>query len=135
MSGSIVGIPVAVRWSDQDPNGHVNNATVVTLIEEARVQWRLEAVATGGLDPKFVALVANINLDYRHPVLFGPELRVAVSVASVGSRSYTLKYSARQSETLVFEATTVMVALGDDKRPRTLHDYEKEFLLGRVSID
>ena len=27
-----------VRWSDQDLNGHVNNAQSITLMEEARVQ-------------------------------------------------------------------------------------------------
>jgi acyl-CoA thioester hydrolase len=128
MSGKTATIPVAVRWSDQDPNGHVNNAQVVTLIEEARVQWRLAAVAEGSLDPHFVALVANINLDYRRPVFFGPELAVTVGVRAVGTRSYTLHFAAHQSETLVFEATTVMVVIGTDERSRELYDYERAFL-------
>ncbi len=129
MSGKTVSIPVAVRWSDQDPNGHVNNAQIVTLIEEARVKWRLAAIAEGGLEPNFVALVANINLDYRRPVHFGPELVVAVGVRAVGARSYTLHFSAHQSGDQVFEATTVMVAMGADKLPRELHAYERAFLL------
>jgi acyl-CoA thioester hydrolase len=129
MSGRTVAIPVAVRWSDQDSNGHVNNARIVTLIEEARVQWRMGAIAEGSLDPHFVGLVANINLDYRRPVHFGAELVVTVGVHAVGSRSYTLSYAARQADRLVFEATTVMVAMGADKRPRALHDGERAFLL------
>jgi acyl-CoA thioester hydrolase len=127
MNGRRADVSVAVRWSDQDPNGHVNNAQVVTLIEEARVQWRLDAIAEGGLDPNFVALVANINLNYRRPVLFGPELVITVGVHSVGSRSYTLEYVAHQEQRLVFEASTVMVAMGPDG-PRALQAYENDFL-------
>jgi acyl-CoA thioester hydrolase len=136
MGARTVTIPVAVRWSDQDPNGHVNNAQVVTLIEEARVQWRLAAIAEGGLEADFVALVANINLDYRRPVLFGPELAVTVGVRAVGARSYTLSFEGHQDnerhedERPVFEATTVMVAIGADQQPRPLHDFEREFMLG-----
>ncbi len=128
MSGKTADIPVAVRWSDQDPNGHVNNAVIVTLIEEARVQWRLTSISEGGLDPEFVALVANITLDYRRPVVFGAELVVTISVSTVGTRSYTLAYAARQAQRLVFEATTVMVAVGPDGQPRELLDYERAFL-------
>lgn len=31
-----------VRWSDQDVNGHVNNARVVTLLEELRIAAYLD---------------------------------------------------------------------------------------------
>ena len=31
---------VSPRWADQDLNGHVNHAAVVTLMEEARILWR-----------------------------------------------------------------------------------------------
>jgi acyl-CoA thioester hydrolase len=129
MSGTTVDIPVAVRWSDQDRNGHVNNAVTVTLIEEARVQWRLKCVAQGGLAPDFVALVANLTLDYRQPVNFGPQLDVTVGVNAVGARSYTLSFAGHQEGTLVFEATTVMVAVGPNGKSRVLDDYERDFLL------
>jgi acyl-CoA thioester hydrolase len=128
MSGKSVVIPVAVRWSDQDLNGHVNNAVIVTLVEEARVKWRLAAVAAGGLDRDFVGLVAHITLDFRHPVLFGPDLLVTVSVHSVGARSYTLRFVAHQGQQLVFEASTVTVAMGADGRSRALKEHERAHL-------
>src|SRR5699024_7156615 len=31
-----------VRWSDQDMLGHVNNARLITLVEECRVRWMHE---------------------------------------------------------------------------------------------
>lgn len=30
--------PITIRWSDQDINGHVNNARALTLVEEARIK-------------------------------------------------------------------------------------------------
>ncbi len=34
---------VPVRWSDMDAFGHINHARMVTLMEEARIQWLLSA--------------------------------------------------------------------------------------------
>ncbi|MFZ2964516.1 MAG: thioesterase family protein, partial [Rhodoglobus sp.] len=37
-------LPVTLRWSDLDAYGHVNNAEMLRLLEEARMQafWRSE---------------------------------------------------------------------------------------------
>ncbi|MCA1835401.1 MAG: thioesterase family protein, partial [Actinobacteria bacterium] len=35
---AVFSTDVAVRWSDMDVFGHVNNACVVTLLEEARTE-------------------------------------------------------------------------------------------------
>ena len=34
---------IPVRWSDMDAFGHINHARMVTLMEEARIQWLLSA--------------------------------------------------------------------------------------------
>jgi acyl-CoA thioesterase FadM len=51
-----------VRWSDQDMLGHVNNARLITLVEECRVRWMNEIraghITGGGL------LVARQTIDY-----------------------------------------------------------------------
>ncbi|GAA3706911.1 acyl-CoA thioesterase [Gordonia hankookensis] len=36
---------VGVRWSDMDAFGHINHARMVTLMEEARIEWLLSAGA------------------------------------------------------------------------------------------
>src|SRR5699024_10302087 len=64
-----------VRWSDQDLLGHVNNARMITLIEECRVRWMHEIraghITGGGL------LVARQTIDYLVPVMYGPALEAA----------------------------------------------------------
>ena len=48
-------IPVSVRWTDLDAYGHVNNAAVVRLLEEARIAafWQppAEQIALGAPEP------------------------------------------------------------------------------------
>ena len=71
-----------VRWSDQDLLGHVNNARMITLIEECRVRWMHELraghITGGGL------LVARQTIDYLVPVMYGPELKMTVTVKKLG---------------------------------------------------
>ena len=77
-----------VRWSDQDLLGHVNNARMITLIEECRVRWMHEIraghITGGGL------LVARQTIDYLVPVMYGPELKMTVTVKKLGNSSFTV---------------------------------------------
>ncbi|SDK02523.1 acyl-CoA thioester hydrolase [Cryobacterium psychrotolerans] len=99
---------VGVRWSDQDRNGHVNNARVATLLEEARLQWRAHAMAdVDNVDASTV--VAALQLSFRRPIEFGPPVEIDVWVSRVGSKSYTLHYSGVQAGHPVLDASTVMV--------------------------
>uniref|UniRef100_UPI0021F3A2C3 acyl-CoA thioesterase n=1 Tax=Mycolicibacterium hippocampi TaxID=659824 RepID=UPI0021F3A2C3 len=45
MSGEVFVTPVQVRWSDIDMYQHINHATMVTILEEARVQFLHEPFA------------------------------------------------------------------------------------------
>ncbi len=55
--------PVPVRWSDIDMYQHVNHATMVTILEEARVPFLRDAfaadIATIGL------LIAEVRVAYK----------------------------------------------------------------------
>ncbi|WP_166791631.1 acyl-CoA thioesterase [Cryobacterium frigoriphilum] len=101
---------VAVRWSDQDLNGHVNNARVATLLEEARLAWRAQAL-TGSDHLGSPTVVAALQLSFRRPIEFGAVVEIDVWVGRVGSRSYTLQYSGIQAGHPVLDASTVMVPL------------------------
>ena len=55
--------PVHVRWSDIDMYQHINHATMVTILEEARIPFLLEPfgeqITTIGL------LIAEVNIAYK----------------------------------------------------------------------
>ncbi|SLM88785.1 acyl-CoA thioesterase [Brevibacterium yomogidense] len=116
-----------IRWSDLDLLGHVNNARIVTLIEQARIDWLntmrdREAIAA----PK---LVARVELNYRTPVLYGPELQVQLGIGRVGGSSFSITCRGIQDDTVVFDGLNVMVILDHEtQRPTRIPDIDREFL-------
>ncbi|WP_432790672.1 thioesterase family protein [Brevibacterium sp. K11IcPPYGO002] len=96
-----------VRWSDQDLLGHVNNARMITLIEECRVRWMHELraghITGGGL------LVARQTIDYLIPVMYGPELKMTVTVKKLGNSSFTVNTRGDQDGRQVFDHDCVLV--------------------------
>lgn len=121
-------IPLPLRWSDQDLLGHVNNATIVTLAEEARVRFHSEAGQVSGGDAENARVVARQTIDYHAPAMYGPELTMHVGVVRLGSSSYTLRQQGHQEGRAVFTADSVIVTLGEDGRSRPLTDVERKAL-------
>lgn len=123
---------VPLRWSDQDVNGHVNNAKIVTVIEEARIQWLNKDAADEGLTsfdcPK---VVVSLNVEYRSPVEVGEDLHLFLSTEHTGRTSFTLLYRGVQNGHEAFRARTVLVTLDRvTLEPRAL-SIEEQAYLGR----
>lgn len=101
-----------VRWSDQDINRHVNNARIVTLLEEARLAAIAHWLGESGIpDPASPRVVASLTLDYLRPIDHGPELTARVWVANVGRTSYTVSYTLHQHGSIAARARTVLVQM------------------------
>lgn len=110
--------PLAVRWSDLDSYGHVNNVKYYDYVQEARIALVVEALGWGTDD---VWLVVRQDLDYKRPLDFRPEpYEVGTSVLAVGRRSFTLAAEIRDPLTAVVYATarTVVVAPAPLDEPR-----------------
>ena len=111
--------PLAVRWSDLDSYGHVNNVKFYDYIQEARIALINETVHW---PPETVWMVARQDVDYLAPLDFRTEpYEVATLVAAIGTRSFTLAVEIRDpgSGTVYASAGTVVVGsvpLGQDQR-------------------
>jgi acyl-CoA thioester hydrolase len=86
--------PVPVRWSDIDMYQHVNHATMVTILEEARVPFLSEPfagdVTTTGL------LIAEVKVSYKGQVrLTDSPLQVTIWVNRLRAVDFTLGYEVR----------------------------------------
>lgn len=123
---------VRVRYSDLDAQGHVNNARVLTLLEEARVDWLYADAPHHGAEQLVQGMVvASLDIQYKKPINFGPPARVSLGVAKVGNASFTVDYVVTSAGDIVATATTVMVAIDlNDGRPRRLGDIERAYLAG-----
>lgn len=85
---------VQVRWSDIDMYQHVNHATMVTLLEEARVPFLAPVfgaeIITVGL------LIADVHIAYKGQLrLLDSPLQVSIWVNKLRSVDFTLGYEVR----------------------------------------
>jgi acyl-CoA thioester hydrolase len=86
--------PVLVRWSDIDMYRHVNHATMVTILEEARVQFLREAFA---VDITTIGLViAEVTVTYKAQLrLTDSPLQVTIWTQRLRTVDFTLGYEVR----------------------------------------
>lgn len=101
--------PMAVRYRDLDPFGHVNNAVYVTYLEHARVDYA-EAVLDLSADDLSM-VVAHLDIDYKHSVTLGDDVTVALGVTNVGNSSFEMQYEIRSDGETAATARSTQVAI------------------------
>jgi acyl-CoA thioester hydrolase len=85
--------PIEVRYADLDPQGHVNNACFFSYIEQARVGYVRHLGLWDGrsfLDIGFI--IAEAQMSFKAPILFGQAVQVGVRVTRLGNKSLTMAY-------------------------------------------
>ena len=99
--------PVHVRFSDVDVYGHVNNVKYFEYFQEARISGI--ARTWEGMDD-IALVVAQIDVDYRVPILFRPEPYDAWSwITRIGQRSATIESVICDGDTLLARAVVTIV--------------------------
>jgi acyl-CoA thioester hydrolase len=88
---------VAMRWSDMDAYGHVNNVQFLTYVEEARVDmFKLVPWGTDQLEAGIV--VAQSEIKYMHPLLHRhAPVPIDVWVTHIGAASFRLQYEVHEN--------------------------------------
>jgi acyl-CoA thioester hydrolase len=123
---------VAMRWSDMDAYGHVNNVQFLTYLEEARVEM-FKSVPLSGMDQVAAGiLVAGSEIRYRKPLLHRhAPVPIDVWVTKVGAASFALAYEVHDDDTVYATASSLMVPYDfSGERPRRLSADEKAWLAG-----
>ncbi|HEY2723370.1 MAG TPA: thioesterase family protein [Pseudonocardiaceae bacterium] len=132
-------VNVAVRWSDMDVYGHVNNARMVTLLEEARTQLLYDEGARHGAGALMDGLVVvELQVRYRRPVFYSAQpVQVRMWVSELRSASFVLDYAVTDISSYGSDGADAVVAQTRlapyetvAKRPRRLTVAEREFLSG-----
>lgn len=127
-------VDVALRWSDMDAYGHVNNVQFLRLLEDARVtafaRWfgdRDAMLETG-------VLVARHEIEYLAPLTFRhAPVRVRLWPTAIGGASFDIAYEVKDPEQvgagLYARAETSLVAYDFARAaPRRLGVREREVL-------
>lgn len=121
----------AMRWSDMDAYGHVNNTAYLAYLEQARVAMffdRKESSFAKG------TLVAHHEITYLRPVVYHPEpLRLELWIEEVRGASFRVRYEVFDGPTMVATASTSLVTFDfDTDRPRRLTADERLFLISHA---
>ena len=125
--------PVLVRWSDIDMYQHVNHATMVTILEEARVQFLREAfevdILTIGL------LIAEVKVTYKGQLrLVDSPLQVTMWTKRLRAVDFTLGYEVRsvtadpESKPAVIAESQLAAVHIEEERLVRLSSQHREYL-------
>ena len=129
----------ALRWSDLDAYGHVNNSRFLTLYEEARVAlmfaggraWGVGSFADG-------VVIHRHEVDYLRPVDYAlgrataeaaPTVRIELWVEEIRPSRFTVAYELYDGDVLASRARSVLVPFDLTRQvPRRITAEEKLFL-------
>lgn len=84
---------IEVRYGDLDPQGHVNNAKLLTYIEQARIFYLKQLkLWEGGSFQNLGIILADVQMTFKRAIQFGDPIRVGVRISRLGNKSMTSEY-------------------------------------------
>ncbi|PWC03991.1 acyl-CoA thioesterase [Agromyces badenianii] len=138
-------VPTPLRWSDLDAYGHVNNARMLSLLEEARIQafWVSDDTsehaagastavldATPGADT--ITLIARQEVEYLAPIPYQRQpVDIELWIGHMGGASLDVCYEVYspagvEPRVLYTRAvTTIVLVDAATERPRRIGDAER----------
>jgi acyl-CoA thioester hydrolase len=119
-----------LRWSDMDAYGHVNNARILTLYEEARVALFITGAREMGLTSFSDGIVISRHeVDYLKPMDYGDPVRIEMWIEEIRVSRFTIAYELLDQDVVASRARSVCVPFNLEKQyPRRLTDAERAFL-------
>ncbi|MGJ0184698.1 thioesterase family protein [Corynebacterium glyciniphilum] len=111
-AGTLFAVDLEFRWSDQDINGHVNNARAVTQMEEARIKATTAWLGSGFSQPGVTSLrvVRALNAVFDREMTAGP-VTATVWISRIGRTSYTVSHELHQGGRRCAHGDAVIVVL------------------------
>ena len=113
-----------IRYSDLDPNGHVNNGAVNAFFEDGRICFRNEQMLQLGDDILAGFVIVKFSANYLAPLFFPGSVDIGTVVTRVGRSSYDLGQGVFDGEKCVATADVVTVFIDSNtkKSQELTHD-------------
>jgi acyl-CoA thioester hydrolase len=125
--------PVHVRWSDIDMYRHINHATMVTILEEARIPFLRESF--GPEIESIGLLIAEVNISYKAQLrLIDSPLQVTMWSKRVRAVDFTIGYEVRSvgvpadSKPAVIATTQLAAVHIKEQRLQRLSEQQRKYL-------
>jgi acyl-CoA thioester hydrolase len=85
-------VEIEIRYSDLDPNEHVNHARYLIYLEEARLAFRRLLNDEYGLPEDVTWPIAELTIRYLRSATYPGSVTVELAPIDVGRTSFTLGY-------------------------------------------
>ena len=111
MSAVVYSLDIEARWRDMDAFNHVNNASYLGYVEEARVRW-FKSLSTDWANQTAAPVMASVTVNYRRPAVWPETLRIELIAERAGNKSLTLGHriaAAGDRNVLYCDGHTVLV--------------------------
>ncbi len=125
--------PVHVRWSDIDMYQHINHATMVTILEEARIPFLREPFEARITD--IGLLIADVHITYKGQLrLIDSPLQVTMWSKRVRAVDFTIGYEVRSvgakadSKPSVIAETQLAAVHIEEQRLERLSPEQRDYL-------
>ncbi|MGM7677632.1 acyl-CoA thioesterase [Microbacterium sp. A94] len=140
---SRISVPIQLRWGDLDAYNHVNNTSMLKLLEEARVRafWAPgpgeqappTAILETGIESGMLSLIARQEIEYLAPVPYQRRpLEVQLWFGKIGGSSVDVCYEvfndpASETRVLYARSTAVLVLVNAESgRPTRITSQMRE---------
>ena len=118
-----------IRYSDLDPNDHVNNGAINAYLEDGRVRFRQQHLAHLGAGILAGFVLVKYTIEYRAMLHFPGEVDIGTTIIRIGGSSYTQGQAVFRDETCIASAQVVTVRLSEQTgRSMPLEDVFKQAL-------
>ncbi len=99
-----------IRYNDQDPVGHVNNAAMATFLEQGRTDF-IYPLMKQYAGPELEIVLARLEIDYLNEFHYPGAVDIGSRVMAVGSKSLRLQHGVflSGSDTCVATGLCVLV--------------------------
>ncbi len=100
---------IKLRFSDLDAMKHVNNATYLTYLEEARIKYFNDLLNKNYGDIDYQAVVGRIEIDYLHPIVLGDVVEIYTRIKKIGNKSVDVEHiiAIRKNDDLIKAAVSL----------------------------
>ncbi len=107
--------PIVVRYSDLDPQWHVNNAKFMSYVEQARFAYLLNLGLIDGQNfLELPLIVADVHIAFLSPIFLESSLRVGMRVEKIGNKSLTMASRLEDTEKGIVHGTAEVVMVAYD---------------------
>ena len=118
---------VPLRWVDVDSAGVVNNATYLSLMEQARYLYFTQLGLMN--DHRVPFVLAEANVKFLRPGRLGMKVEVAARVGELGRSSFQMDYEIRAEELVLVTGHAALVFVDAATRPMPIPDDWREAIV------